>query len=117
MHLLGRDEFLKQGMLCPGRDGNIATVGKRNHPQRIFQPLTCSHVSGDHGDGAHIEFGRIKRQHQRQGVIASGVGVEDDLLGSRIGRERVYQPDQDQRCNRRKPKTEVLQSFQNCFSP
>ena len=85
---LGRDELLKERMLRPGGDRNVAAVGERNHPQRILQALTGGHVSGDHGDGAHIQFGRIQRQHQGQGVVGTGIGVENDLLGRRRGRER-----------------------------
>ncbi len=77
---LSGDELLKKRMLRARRDRNVATVGQRNHPQRILQALTCSHVSRDHGDGAHVQFRRIQRQHQGQSVVSSGVSVEDDLL-------------------------------------
>ncbi len=86
---LGRDQFLKEGMLRSGGDWNVATVGERNHPQRILQALTCSHVSRDDRDGAHVQFRRIQREHQGQSVVGSRIGVENDLFCSRRGRSRV----------------------------
>ena len=57
------DQLLKQWVLRAAGNGNVAAVGEGNHAQCIFQALTCSHVPGDYGDGADVEFRRVERQH------------------------------------------------------
>ena len=79
---LGGDEFLKERMLRSGRDGNVAAVSQRNHPQCVLQSLAGSYVSRDDGDGANVQFRRIQRQHQGQRIVSSGIGVENDFLCS-----------------------------------
>ena len=59
MPKLGGDQLLKEWMLGSRRDRNLATVGKRDHPQSVVQALCCGYVSRDHGDGANIELGRM----------------------------------------------------------
>ena len=76
MPKFGGNQFLKQRMLGAGRDWNVASIGERNHSQRIFQTLTGGDIPRHHGDCADIQFRRIERQHQCQSVVRSGIGVE-----------------------------------------
>jgi hypothetical protein len=67
-------------MLGAGGNGNIATVGERNHAEGVLQALLRGDIARDNGDGADIELRRIERQHERHGVIGSGIGIKDDSL-------------------------------------
>ena len=72
-------------MLGSSGHGNIATIGQRDHAQRIFQALFSGYVAGYDGDSADIELRRVQRQHQGHGVVSPGVGVEDNFLGGGRG--------------------------------
>ena len=82
---LGGDQLLKQRMPRSSRHWNIAPLRQRDHPQRVLEPHVGGHVSRDHGDRAHVEFSRVQREHERQRVVRSRVGVKDDLLRRRGG--------------------------------
>ncbi len=88
MKELGRDQLLKERVLGSGGHGDIAAVGKRNHAQRILQTHLGGNVAGNDRDRADVEFGRVEREHQGQGVVGAGVGVENDLLGSAGGTDQ-----------------------------
>src|SRR5882672_11223549 len=53
---LGGDKFLEERMLCAGSDGNVATIGERNHAEGVFQALLGGGVAGDDGDGADVQL-------------------------------------------------------------
>ncbi len=91
---LRSDQFLKKRMLGAGSDWDVTTIGQSDHAQRVLQALTCRHISGDHGDSAHVQFRRVQRQHHGQGIIGPGIGVEDDLLCGRKCRKRNGQIEQ-----------------------
>ena len=80
---LGGDEFLKQRVLRAAGDGDIAAIGERSQLERILQTLFGFHVTGDDGKGAYVKFGRSEREHDGDGVIGAGVGIDDDFLGVR----------------------------------
>ena len=72
-------------MLGASGDGDVATVGQRNHAERVFQTLLSSYVAGHDGDSADIELRRVQSQHQGHGVVSAGIGVEDNFLGGGCG--------------------------------
>lgn len=82
---LGGDQLLKERVLGSGSDRNVAAVGEREHAEGVVQALGRDDVSGDHGNGADVELGRVKREHEGQRIIGAGIGVEDDFLGCGSG--------------------------------
>ncbi len=77
------DEFLEKRMLRSACDGDVAATGQGSQLQRVFQPLFGVDVTGDDGNGAHIEFRGGQSQHDRECIVSAGVGIDDDFLGSR----------------------------------
>jgi hypothetical protein len=100
---LGGDQFLKQRVLSSTGHGYVATVGQRYHAERIIQPLSGGHFARHYGDGTDVQLGRVERQHHGHGVVGTGIGVEDDLLGRRAGGRCHYvqQDDDNQEKSRR----------------
>src|SRR5262249_34567465 len=90
---LSGDEFLKERMLRATGDGNVATIGERNHAEGILKALLGGYVPGNNSDGANVKLGRIEREHERHGVVGAGVGIENDFLcgGGSGSRENTKQ--------------------------
>jgi hypothetical protein len=74
------DELLKKRLLGASGDGNVATIGERNHTKRVLKALFGGDIAGNYGNGANIELGRIEREHESHGIIGAGIGVKDDFL-------------------------------------
>src|SRR5262249_10115537 len=77
---LGGDELLKKRLQSTTGDGNITTVGERNHAESVFEALFGGDIAGNDGDSANIQLGRIEREHESHGIIGDGVGVKNDFF-------------------------------------
>jgi hypothetical protein len=109
------DQLLKKWMLGSGGDGNLAAVGQRYHAERIVEALGCSYVSRNYGDAADIELLRMQSEHHGQGVVGSGIGVEDNFFrgsGSGCGQ---HDGEKQQKQEMRDSRRASLKVFQNVF--
>jgi hypothetical protein len=115
---LGGNELLKERVLSSGGDRYVAAVGEGDEAQGVVETLSCGDISGNYGDAADIELGRVEGEHESHGVVGAGVGVEDDFLGcgGRGGGECDGEKKQEQSLKVRRRRKESCRVFQ-IFSP
>jgi hypothetical protein len=90
-------------VLSSGGDRYVAAVGEGDEAQGVVETLSCGDISGNYGDGADIELGRVEGEHESHGVVGAGVGVEDNFLGygGCTGSECSYKQKKEQRSKTR----------------
>ena len=82
--VLGGDQVAPHRPLAAGIDRHIAAAGELDHLQGVLGVLVEADIAGDRDDAEHVEFVRRgERQQDGDGVVLTGVGVDDDLAGGR----------------------------------
>ena len=92
--VFGGDRRAHQRALAAGEHRHVAAAGQFHDAPRVNRGPRQRHVAGDRHDAGDLQFvGRGQRQKDRDGVVLSGIGVDDDaalhVLAARLeGRGR-----------------------------
>ena len=72
------------GLECELQRGGLADVHGSRRPaqldrvQRVLHRLWQRHVAGDDADADDLDVGVAQRHHQGDGVVAGGIGVDEE---------------------------------------
>jgi hypothetical protein len=79
MYLLGGDELAHQRTDRAGEDPGLWPAGQLADLARVLLGQAQRHVAGDGGDAEHLQLGAAERQKDGDGIVLTGIGVDDDL--------------------------------------
>ncbi len=93
VHVVRHLQCLDQRAGAAGRDGHIGDARDRADPARVQCGLLERLIACDRGDGQQVDCGVTRRKHDREGVVVSGVAVDDDRYGHALScRAAVTRP-------------------------
>ncbi len=82
MHMLGRHQLAFQGAVAACKDAGVGLSSQLADDARVLLGQRQRDVSGNCGDAQHGHIlGARQGQQNRNGVVLSGVSVDDDLAG------------------------------------